>query len=131
MSEVSAMQAAPQTSRLALIALIVGLITIIPLVIVGLMLQGTFQSETYNTLEAVIVLVFPLPDLATLALSIIAWLRIRKSAGRLKGHGLALAGLILGILIPILMIVFLMAAHGPTVCSPAPPPSSGHPTPPC
>lgn len=123
----------PQTSRLAVAALVLGVVTFIALLIIALVLTTAFSgSNEFNDLVSVVILVFPLSDLATLALSAIAWRRVQKSEGRLKGRGLALGGLILDIVTLALLVIIFVAAslHGPTVCSPpAPPP--GHAQPPC
>ena len=134
MAEASAVKTAPQTSRLSIAALILGLITFIPLVIVGLLLMSTSQgTDEYNTLGSVAILAFPLPDIATLVLTVLAWRRIKKSDGRLKGRGFTLGGLLLGIAVPVLIGVIIIAAsiHEPTICSPAPPPASAPAQPPC
>ena len=134
MSEGSAVKAAPQTSRLAIIALILGLITCVPLVMVGLLLTTTFRgSNEYKTLVGVAILAFPVPDIVTLVLTVTAWRRIQKSEGRLKGRGLTLGELLLGIAVPLLIggIILGASAHEQPVCSPAPPPVSAPSGPPC
>jgi len=134
MSEVSA-KTRPQTSRLAIAALILGLITFLSLVIVGLLLTSTFQgSDEFNNLVGVAILAFPLPDIATLVLSVLAWRRIKRTDGRLKGRGYWLGGLLLGIAVPVLIGVIVLTAsiRGAPVCAPAPPPASAPaPGPPC
>ena len=137
MSEASAVKAAPQTTRLAITAFILGLITFISLVIVGLLLTSTFQgSDEYNNLVSVAILAFPLPDLATLVRTVLAWRRIKKSDGHLKGRGFTLGGLLLSIATLLLIGVIIIAAstHETPVCStPAPTPTTTpvHGQPPC
>ena len=126
--------AAPQTSRLAISALILGLVTCVPLVMVGLLLTTTFRgSNEYNTLVGVAILAFPVPDIATLVLTVLAWRRIQKSEGRLKGRGFTLGGLLLGIAVPLLIggILLGASAQAQPVCLPAPPPASVPGGPPC
>jgi hypothetical protein len=133
-SEVSAVQAAPQTSRLAVTSLLLGSVTFIGLVIIALVLSTALRgTDEFNNLGSVIILVFPLLDLGTLGLSVVAWWRVRKSAGHLKGRGLALGGLLLGLatLALLALIFILLSIHEPTICAPAPPPTPGQPQPPC
>jgi hypothetical protein len=133
MSE-AAVKAAPRTSRMAVTALILGIITFITLLVTFLLVSAaSYGTMTYDVLAVLLVLVVPLADLVTLVLSLVAWWRISKHAGQLKGRGQTITGLAFGVVI--LALVILIYAGGlrfgeHPVCAP-PGHSTVGPRPPC